>query len=519
MRSKREALALLLGLLLFACSQGTVDTTAGSGGAATTSGGAAGTQATSPPAESADITIVIAGEPTTLDPQIRDDGNERAVSDNVYETLMARSPDGQLEPGLAASEPTQIDETTWQFTLREGISFHNGEPFNAESVVASVERIIDPDFASEQVSFFSTISGAEAVDDLTVNILTSEPDPILPARMYWMKMVPTAASAEADFAENPSGTGPYRFVEWVRGDHVTLEANPDYWGETGNVSTVTYRFVPEAGTRLSALIAGDADVITNLQPEDIGSAPKSASVTGLEHPVLIINAMEGPTADVRVRQAMNLAVDKQAMADELFGGNATVDQCQILSESFFGYNPELEAYAYDPDQARTLISEAGAEGATVELIGTAGRWLKDREVVEVVGNFLTDVGLTPNVQIFEFDEYLNRLFGDIRPPAIYVTSSNELLDADRQLSAYYHLDGIGASNDDAELAGWIDEARSETDVGARESLYHQAVQKACDEAYFLFMLNINDVYGMSERLQWQPRVDAKLLVREMTVSA
>ena len=465
MRSKREALALIVGLLLVACSTGTVTTT-GDGGTATTSGGG-GTQATSPPAESAEITIILAGEPTTLDPQIRDDGNERAVSDNIYETLMARTPEGELVPGLAAGEPTQVDETTWQFTLREGITFHNGEPFNAESVVASVDRIIDPDFASEQVSFFATISGAEAVDDTTVNILTTEPDPILPARMYWMKMVPATASGDAAFAENPSGTGPYQFVEWVRGDHVTLEANPDYWGDTSNVARVTFRFVPEAGTRLSALIAGDADVITNLQPEDVGSAPQSASVTGLEHPMLIINTTEGATADVRVRQAMNLAVDKQAMADELFGGNATVDQCQILSETFFGYNPDLEAYGYDPDAARALIAEAGAEGATVELIGTSGRWLKDREVVEVVGNFLTEVGLVPEVQIFEFDEYLNRLFGDIRPPVIYVTSSNELLDADRQLSAYYHLDGIGASNDDAELAGWIDDARSETDVAAR----------------------------------------------------
>ncbi|MGQ0848570.1 MAG: ABC transporter substrate-binding protein [Actinomycetota bacterium] len=490
------------------------------GGGGTTTGAEGPATTGAPPAASAEITIILAGEPTTLDPQIRDDGNERAVSDNVYETLMSRTPDGELVPGLAAAEPTQVDDTTWQFTLQSGVSFHNGEPFNADSVVASVTRIINPDFASEQVSFFSTIASAEKVDDFTVNIITNVADPILPARMYWMKMVPAQASADAAFAETPTGTGPYRFVEWVRGDHVTLESNPDYWGgDVGNVDRVTFRFVAEAGTRLSALLGGDADVITNLQPEDVGSAPQAASVTGLEHPVLIINAMEGATADVRVRRAMNLAVDKQAMADELFGGNASVDQCQILSESFFGFNPDLAAYSYDPDGARTLIAEAGAEGATVEVIGTSGRWLKDREVVEVVGNFLTEVGLVPDVQIFEFDEYLNRLFGDIRPPAIYVTSSNELLDADRQLSAYYHLDGIGASNDDAELAGWIDAARSETDTATREDLYHQAVQKACDEAYFLFMLNINDVYGMSERLQWQPRVDAKILVKEMSVSA
>jgi peptide/nickel transport system substrate-binding protein len=497
MRRRTVATTLVLALVLAACT---------SGGSSDTTGGA-GADGTAPSgAEGSDITILLGGEPTTLDPQVRDDGNERAVSDNIYETLMSRQPDGALVPGLAAAEPEQVDDNTWQ-------------PFNADSVVASVERILNPDFASEQLSFFETIQGAEAVDETTVNIITNVPDPILPSRMYWMKMVPAEASAEESFADNPVGTGPYRFVEWVRGDHVTLEVNDEYWGDdVGNVAGVTYRFVPEAGTRLSAVVAGEADLIVNLQPEDVDAPPQSASVTALEHPTIIINTMEGATADVRVRQAMNLAVDKEAMANDLFGGNATVDQCQILSESFFGFNPDLEPYAYDPDQARSLLAEAGAEGATVELIGTAGRWLKDREVVEVVGNYLTEIGLTPEVTIFEFDEYLNRLFGDIRPGSIYVTSSNELMDADRQLSAYYHMEGTGASNDNAEMAAMIDEARSETDVAAREAIYHDVLQTGCDDAYFIFMLNINDIFGMSERLQWEPRVDSKLLVKEMSVS-
>lgn len=514
MKFRTAAMTLVLALSLAACT-GTGTTATGGGDE-----GDGGDTTTAPAAAvGGDITILLAGEPTTLDPQIREDGNERAVSDNVYETLMSRAADGSIEPGLAAEQPTQLDDTTWQFKLREGIAFHNGEPFNADSVVASIDRIINPDFASEQLSFFATIVSAEAVDETTVNIITDEPDPILPSRMYWMKMVPAEASQAEDFAENPVGTGPYRFVEWVRADHVTLEANGDYWGDdVGNVSRVTYRFVPESGTRLSALVAGGADLITNLPPEDVESAPKSASVPGLEHPMIILNTEDGPTADVRVRQAMNLAVDKQAMAEELFGGHASVDQCQILSPSFFGFNSDVEAYSYDPDQARALIAEAGAEGATVELIGTAGRWLKDREVVEVVGNYLTEVGLAPEVTIYEFDEYLNRLFGDIRPQSIYVTSSNELLDADRQFSAYYHLDGTGASNEDAELAEMVDTARSETDVATREGIYHDAVAKACEEAYFLFMLNINDIYGMSERLQWEPRVDAKMLVKTMSVS-
>ena len=119
----------------------------------------------SAPAFAAEVTIAIGSEPTTLDPQQRDDGGERAVNDNIFETLMARAADGTLVPGLAASDPIQVDDTTWAFTLRGGVAFHNGEPFDADAVVFSVERIIDPEFNSEQSSFFSTITGAEAAGD------------------------------------------------------------------------------------------------------------------------------------------------------------------------------------------------------------------------------------------------------------------------------------------------------------------------------------------------------------------
>ncbi|HXF35805.1 MAG TPA: ABC transporter substrate-binding protein [Actinomycetota bacterium] len=476
------------------------------------SGGAAG------PAR--EITIAIGGEPTTLDPQLRDDGLERAVNDNIYETLLARRPDGTLVPGLASSMPTQVDERTWRFSLREGVSFHNGEAFDADAVVHSVERIVDPDFGSEQYgSFFGTIVGAEKVDAYTVDILTSGPDPVLPSRMYWLKIVPPEASQEPTFAEQPVGTGPYRFVEWVRGERITLEASPDHWEGAPPIERVTFRFAEDPSTRVSGLLAGEFDLITNLLPEDADTVPKAAAVRGLEHPTVILNAMGGITADLRVRQALNLAVDKEALAEELFAGNATVDDCQLLSPSWFGYNPDLEPYPYDPDRARQLLEEAGVVGEQIELIGEEGRWLKDRETIEAVAGYWREVGLDVRVRIFDFNEYLNRLFDrETRPDSVFVVSSNELLDADRTLSGEYHMDGIEASNDDARLAALIDEARSETDPERRQELYAEATRIACEQAYFLFLLNINDTYGMSERLVWEPRVDAKLLVKEMRLA-
>ena len=462
------------------------------------------------------VTIALGSEPTTLDPQLREDGGERAVNDNIYETLMIRTPDGKLTTGLAASQPGLIDPRTWQVKLRPGIKFHNGEPFNADAVVYSIKRIIDPKFNSEQISFFETIKDAEKVDDLTVRVTTNGPDPILLSRLYWMKMVPPLFSKDPKFAEAPVGTGPYKFVRWNRGQDILLTVNKDYWGPAPSINEVKYRFVEEPGTRLAGLKAGEFDVITNLLPEFTQEVPQAIHILGLEHPIIILNADGGPTKDVRVRKALNYAVDKDALAEGLFDGFAQIAQGQLLSPSFFGFNKNVHAYPYDPEKAKTLLKEAGAQGATVELIGTAGRWLKDRELVEAVAAFWDSVGLKTKVRIFEFNEYLNRLFDrKTRADAIFVVSSNELLDADKSFSAYYRAGGIGSSNSDQELAALIDKARIETDSARRQDLYHQAVKRAYDQAYFVWLLNIEDIYGVSARLDWQGRVDAKILVSEM----
>lgn len=466
------------------------------------------------------VTFAIGQEPPGLDPQARDDGFARAVNANVYEGLLDRTPTGELIPSLATVLPERVADDRWQFQLREDVEFHNGEPFNADAVVESVRRILDPELASEQLSFFTSILGAEKVDEFTVDIITDGPDSVLPARMYWMVMVPPNASSQVGFDRNPVGTGPYAFAEWVQGDHITIERNDAYWGENpSNIDVVTYRFVPEGGTRVAGVLSGEFDLITNLFPEDMATVPKFAAVEGLEHPFISLDAMSGPTKDVRVRQALNYAVDKESLASELFGGFAQVDTCQILSPSWLGYNESLEPYPYDPDLARELIKEAGAEGATIELVGTAGRWLKDQETINAVANFWREVGLEVDIQMLPFGEYNTRGFhGGVNPPmAMYRSSSNELLDADRSLSAYYEAGGIAATNDSEEAAGAIQTARQEADPAVREELYAEATRIGCEEAFHVFLLNNQDVYGMSETFDWSPRVDARLYVKEMKV--
>lgn len=521
MRTQRRVLLsiLLSGALvtgLAACGDddsGGGDAAAGGGDAVDDGEGSGGADG--------EITIALGSEPTSLDPHLVDDGGERAVNDNIFETLLTRTPEGELAPGLATALPEQLDDTTWQFTLREGVTFHNGDPFDAESVVATVERMIGLIEAegTDQSGFYGTITGAEAVDDTTVNITTDGPDGVLPARMYWLKMIPASMADVEDLSEEPVGTGPYRFVEFARGDHVTIEANEDYWGDPASIGQVTYRFIEEGGSRLAGLLAGEYDLITNLQPEDVERAPKSAQVQGQEHPTIILDATDGLTADPTVREALNLAVDKDAVVEQLFGGFAVPDPSQLLSESIVGFNEDLEPLGYDPDRAGQLLEEAGVAGETINLVGTSGRWLKDREIVEAVAGYWEAAGMQVNTQILEFDSYLDELFNrEARPDAVFVSSSNDLLDPDRQLATYYHHEGIGSSNTNEELGTLVEEGRQETDTAAREEIYAQATQLAADEHYFLWLVNNQDIYGMSEDLEWQPRVDAKLIVAEMALA-
>jgi peptide/nickel transport system substrate-binding protein len=495
----------------------TVGATAATTSAATTSTSA--TAATTGATPAGKIVIGIGGDPSTLDPQAADDGNERAVNDNIYETLLVRdAATMQIAPGLA-EKYEQKDASTWRFTLRKGIKFQNGEDFNADAVVASVTRILDPALKSEQLSFFGTLDSAKKVDDTTVDIITKGPDPILPSRMYWMKMVPAKYSKEKDFADKPVGTGPYKFVEWKRGQSVTLTANEAYWGGAPAIKDVVIRPFKESASKLPALKTGDVDLVTNLLPEQVSQAPKSAKITGVEFPMIRLLTKSGPLANPKIRQALNYAVDKDSIIKNIYLGNAELAQGQILRSDAFGFNPEVKAYPYDPEKAKALLKEAGAENLTFDLVGESGRWLKDKEVIEAVAQQWQKIGIKVNLKLNEWSRYLDLLFATDNPPhSIFVSNSNELFDADRAYSAYFECKGRVSSYCNDQVDKLLDQARVETDTAKRTTLYQEAMKLSRDDGAMLYLVNIDDIYGLTTRLDWKPRSDGKILVKEMKLT-
>jgi peptide/nickel transport system substrate-binding protein len=468
-------------------------------------------------APTGEIVIAIGGDPSTLDPQQADDGNERTVNDNIYETLIARNPKTlELAPSLAESWK-QLDATTWEIKVRKGVTFHNGEAFDAAAAAFSINRVVNPDFKSEQISFFSTIKEAKALDATTLQVMTDGADPTLPTRLYWLKMVPPKHAGDADFGTTPVGTGPYKFVEWARDDHVSLEANTAYWGGAPSIAKVRIRPIKEEVTRLAALQAGEVNLVKGLIPEYVSQVPVAASTEGLEFTWIRLNCLKGPLTDARLRLAINYAINREELAKSLYSGYAVPAEGQLLTPGHFGFNPKVKAYAFDLAKAKKLIADAGYAGEELEFIGESGRWLKDKELIEAVAGQLRAAGLNVKVNIVEWSAWLDLLFAGAEkaPTMQFSAHSNELLDADRTLSAIYHSKGSQAAYSNPEVDAAVDAARTETDLAKRADLYHKALQIAYDEAAIAPLLNLEDIYGMSKGLEWTPRRDGKILVFEM----
>ena len=473
-------------------------------------------------AHAADITLALGTEPSTLDPQTAQDGSERAVSRNIFETLLTRTPTGDLVPQLATGLPRQIDATTWEVTLRPDLKFSDGEPLDAAAVAASINRIVDPKTASRQRPFFLGIKQAEAVDAVTVKVHTNGADPALPARLSWLTIVSPAAAADGSLSQKPVGSGPYVLTEWSKGNRIVLTKNPNYWNPkaVGNVDRATYRFVAEPGTRLSGLRAGDFDFITNLLPEDTKRVAKAVTLKGTDLPFVSLNALKGLTADVRVRQALNYAVDKEALANDLYGGYASVSHGQLLAPGWFGYDASIKPYPYDPKRATELLKAAGAHGKSIDLYAPSGRWLKDKELAETIAAYWEAAGLKVNFRVLAWAEYLDALNKNRVPTEAQISSShsNQLLDADRTLSAYYAEGGVAAANDNAELKKLIEDARQEADPAKRQALYSKALQIGRDQAYLVFLLDGGEIFGLSKRVDFSPRVDGLIPLKDFRVT-
>ena len=474
------------------------------------------------------ITIAILEGPGRIDPHYQD-GEMRRTMENVYERLIERDlvDPSIFVPRLAASLPRLVDDTTWELKLRRGITFHNGEPFNAAAAKHSLERVLSPELDSDLAEQVEKITGVDIVDDYTIHINTDGPDPVLPARLYMVQMVPASASVET-LANEAIGTGPYKFVEWVAGDSLTLTRNTDYWGPEPQIDEVKFVFLPDEQSRVAAVQAGDVHLAVGLSADSADDMPKLfVRDEGIEYPYLRIKNYEGPLGDYpELRIAIAHALNTEDYIEFIYEGQAGRANCHIFGSGVFGHNPDISDRAYDPDMARQIIEDSGYQGEEISFLANGTRWTKFDELSEAIAADLDAVGLNIDFQLLAwevwlFDEFLlppipddegKQVTGDI----FLSSSSNELQDGARLGS--YIGNTVTSSYLDDTLVGMLEAAASELDAVAREDMYHEIMAYNCDNVGILPLLTYLSVNGGADNLSWIPRYDDTTRVEDMTLS-
>ncbi|SPF57006.1 ABC-type transporter, extracellular solute-binding protein family 5 [Candidatus Desulfosporosinus infrequens] len=467
------------------------------------------------------IAIAIPSEPSTMDVQFADDGNMRAVTDNVIESLLTL--DGKtmkVIPALA-TEVSRIDNTTWDIKLRPNVTFQNGNPFTADDVVYSIKRIIDPNFKSNIAGFFATFKDAQKIGDLEVHIITTGPDPSMPTRLTLLDILNQKEMlASPDKIKTAvSGTGPYKIASWMKGQRIVLERNDNYWGTKPAIKTVNYRFIEEDATRAAALRNGEIDFATNMLPEYVSTLPQIQTAEGLEFSLVRMNAVSGVMKDQKIRQAASYAINWDAISKSLYQGYASIAPGQVLKPSYFGFNKNLKAYPFDLAKAKQLLAEAGYKGETITFVGEQGRWLKDGEQEQAIAQMLRDAGFKVDVKMLAFSQWLGVLFPQdptsTPPDMIFTFHSNDIYDADRTYSTYVLTTG-SASSYPKTLDAQIIAARTELDTTKRQQEYEAISQTLYDNPAWLNGINIKDIDGMGKDVVYQPREDMRLKVSEMS---
>ena len=464
------------------------------------------------------IVIAQGGDPSTLDPHMHAENFTFAVVHNVFDHLARRFvKDGKLahEPGLATSW-TSVNPTTWEFQLRRGVKFHNGEDFNAEAVKFSIERVLNPDQKARWRWAFTDIERVEVVDSHTVRIVTKAPFPTLITNLaFCMPIVPpkyVREKGDAHVATNPVGTGPFKFVRWRKDDALVLEANEGYWRGAPKIKTLIFRPIPDESTRVAALSTGEVDVARGVPPslvKQISDNPRTriAKVpSALNIHVILDTLKEGPLRDRRVRQAINYGVDKEGIIRTILEGNGGAVGGP-LTPVMFGFAPDVKPYPYDPERAKKLLAEAGfAQGISLTLNSPNGRYLKDKEVNEAIAGQLSKIGIRTQVVVHEWGTYVSKWPDGLVP--MYMIGWAGAWDADGIMFPLLRTGQRFSRWSNPEFDAILDKARRTLNEAERVKLYRQATQLAHDEAPWLYLFHGMDIYGVSRSVgDWEPTSD------------
>jgi peptide/nickel transport system substrate-binding protein len=471
--------------------------------------------------------------PTTLDPQNHNETTTTTYLVHFYNGLVTRDNEMQIVPDLA-TEWTNPDPTTWEFSLREGVEFSNGEEFTAETAKYNLERVSGQlnDQTLPIQDLFTSIGEVEAVDTYTVRVNLNEPDPLFLDNQAGLHYVPMEYTQENGFDalnEDPVGTGPYALDSWQRDEQMLMTARDDYFDGTAPIDTLEWQPRPEAVSRLSGLTSGEVDLIRSVSPQ---SEPQVENASNAE----LKRVESARTAGVwlnmeqnvygrdgavfydqpKLRKAVNYAVDTESIIENILGGNAIPSHGWAPSERFLGYNPDIEPYGHDPERARQLRDEAGFDEGdlSITLLTPRERYPSGVATSEAIATMLGDIGINVELNAVEFGQFADQTQQQNIPGMMFAAWGNPTFNVLETHLSIVQSDALFSTlpaNDQQDWAQSVDqtigEASQTVNRDELQSLLQETEQMLHDNAAFIFLFQYRDVYGVNTGLDWEPRSD------------
>ncbi len=473
--------------------------------------------------EAGHLIAAIAGEPDQLDPHKTSAYFSFEVLENVFDTLVEPDADLNMRPALADSWETSPDQLVWTFHLRSGVTFHDGSPFTADDVVYSYRRIIDEQLTNSDK--FSAVADVSAVDDRTVRLTLTRPTPNLLTNLGGFKgmaIVQRRNVEDGQIATHPIGTGPFAFAGQKSGDSITLRANDRYWGGGPQIPGVTFRFISESATALSALQAGEIDWTDAVPAQRVTQLRNDDSLRLAETPsndywYLALNLARAPWDDVRVRQAVASALDRPSIVQATSYGTAQANQLAIPEGNpwFVPY----DRYSRDLDRARDLLQQAGTAPTEMDLLVTS-EYPQTVTAAQVIADNLAPLGITTSIRTVDFATWLDEQNSGNFDMLMMGWLGN--IDPDDFYYAQHHTDGTSNAQkfSDPRVDRLLDAGRTETDRQARKDDYARAATLIADEVSYIYLYNPAVLQAWSPALTgYEARRDKAIRFRDAVVSA
>jgi len=466
-----------------------------------------------------DVTVTMGQMDSGLDPQDHAETNTNIVVSQAYEGLMDRDKEGGIVAALA-TDWERVEPGVARFTLRDGVTFHDGDPLTAEDVAYSIRRIVfdDVGFASPQSTDLGAVSEVEPGDG-EVTVRFDGLNPIVFQLFATNGQVLKQSWVEENGSDyinrNVNGTGPFRLSEYASGNRVVFERNEEYWGDVPEVTETTLNASTESSTRVNRLLAEESEIVTNVPPQEVARVNESdaAEISSVPSTRIIFLQMRydvEPFSSQEFRQALNHAVDVESIVENVLNGFGSITSQPTL-EQFVGHNPDVDPYPYDPERAEELVEQSGFAGAEITLETPIGRYLKDVEIAQAAANQISELSnVTCEVEQREF----NALVQDVtassiedRPRFNLLGWGNAEFDASQTITPLLSSNGPLTVLKNDEIDGLLADAEGEADPEAREEILQEANARLNELAPWVFMHQQFSVYGTSTDISWEPRAD------------